>query len=174
MTAIVETGQLNIRPFVIDDAAMMLSLLNDPGWLRFIGDRSVRTMEQARTYLENGALENYRRLGYGFYCVELKSDQTPIGMCGLTQRDYLDAPDLGFALFADYAGHGYAKEAAAAVLHYAKQTLRLKRVLATTRLDNAASIKVLGAIGMQLEQVILHPDGDRELNLFAIDLTREL
>lgn len=174
MRAIIETERLYMRHFVIDDAAMMLALLNDPGWLRFIGERGVNTLQQARSYLENGALENYRRLGFGFYCVELKRDQTPIGMCGMTKRDYLDAPDLGFALFADYAGHGYAKEAAAAVLHYAKQTLRLKRVLATTRLDNAASIKVLVAIGMQLEQVIFHPDGDRELNLFAIDLTREL
>jgi RimJ/RimL family protein N-acetyltransferase len=167
---IIESSRLNLRQISADDAAFMFTLLNDPSWLRYIGDRGVRTLEDARLYILNGAIENYARLGYGFYLVELKDDALPIGMCGLAKRDYLDDADIGFAFLPQYCGQGYALEAAAATLSYARQHLGLQRVLATTRLDNSRSEKLLVALGMQLEKIIPHPDGDRELKLFSIDL----
>lgn len=166
---VLETSRLNLRHLSTDDAAFMLSLLNDPGWLRFIGDRGVRNLDDARLYILQGAMENYARLGFGFYLVELRATGVAIGMCGLAQREYLESPDLGFAFLPEYCGQGYALEAARAVLQYAQTQLQLSRVLATTRLDNLRSSALLEKAGMHLEQIIVHPDGDRELKLFAIN-----
>lgn len=165
-----ETERIRGRYFREEDAAFMLSLLNDPGWLRYIGDRGVRDEEQARQYLLNGAIQNYQRLGYGFYLLELIETNTAIGMCGFAQRDYLDAPDIGFALLSEYAGSGYAFEAAAACLDVARGTLQLGKVLATTRVDNARSSSLLEKLGMHFKENILHPDGDRYLKLYEINL----
>lgn len=166
---ILETPRLILRKMSVDDAAFMLTLLNDPSWLRFIGDRGVRTLDQARDYILQGAMANYARLGYGFYVVELKEMGIAIGMCGLAKRDYLDDADIGFAFLPDYCGHGYAFEAAVATLDFARYQLHLPRVVATTRLDNLPSSKLLEKSGMRLEKKFSHPDGDRELNLYAID-----
>ncbi|MFZ6800875.1 GNAT family N-acetyltransferase [Undibacterium sp. Di24W] len=168
---ILGTSRLSLRQMSVDDAEFMLALLNDPSWLRFIGDRGVRTLEDARDYILQGAMANYARFGYGFYVVELKDAGIAIGMCGLAKRDYLEHADLGFAFLPAYWGQGYAFEAAAATLHYAKQQLHLPRILATTRLDNLSSSKLLEKLGMRLDKIIMHPDGDRELKLYEIDLT---
>ena len=167
---ILETSRLILRQMTVDDAAFMLVLLNDPSWIRFIGDRGVRTLDEARNYILQGAMTNYPRLGYGFYLVELKEAGIAIGMCGLAKRDYLEHADIGFAFLPEYCGQGYAFEAAAATLNYAQQQLHLPRILATTRLDNLSSSKLLEKLGMRLDKVIMHPDGDRELKLYVIDL----
>lgn len=167
---ILETPRLILRQMTIDDAAFMLDLLNDPSWLRFIGDRGVRTLDDARNYILQGAMASYARFGYGFYLVELKDTAMAIGMCGLAKRDYLEHADIGFAFLPAYCGQGYAFEAAAATLNYAKQQLHLPRILATTRLDNLASSQLLEKLGMRLDKIIMHPDGDRELKLYEIDL----
>ncbi|GAB3260210.1 GNAT family N-acetyltransferase [Chitinimonas naiadis] len=148
----------------------MLKLVNEPSWLRFIGDRGVGTLEDARRYILDGPVESYARLGFGFYLVELKETGTVLGMCGLAKRDYLDDVDIGYALLPLYWGHGYVHEAAAAVLRYASLELGLKRVVATTRPDNQASVKVLEKLGLRLVRQFRRPDDDRELLLFAIDL----
>jgi len=167
---ILETTRLNLRYMSANDAPFMLILLNDPSWLRYIGDRGVRNLDHARSYILNGAVENYARLGFGFYLVELKESGTAIGMCGLAKRDYLDHADIGFAFLPAYCRQGYAFEAAAATLQYAQQQLHLPRILATTRVDNLASSKLLEKLGMRLDKIIMHPDGDRELKLYEIDL----
>nr|WP_315476350.1 GNAT family N-acetyltransferase [uncultured Undibacterium sp.] len=167
---ILETTRLSLRQMSVGDAEFMLALLNDPSWLRFIGDRGVHTLDDARNYILLGAMANYARLGYGFYLVELKESGTAIGMCGLAKRDYLDHADIGFAFLPAYCGEGYAFEAAAATLQYAQRQLHLPRILATTRVDNLSSSKLLEKLGMRLDQIIMHPDGDRELKLYEIDL----
>jgi RimJ/RimL family protein N-acetyltransferase len=167
---ILETPRLSLRQMSVDDAEFMLALLNDPSWLRFIGDRGVCTLDDARNYILQGAMANYARLGYGFYLVELKEAGIAIGMCGLAKRDYLDHADIGFAFLPAYCGQGYAFEAAAATLQYAQRQLHLPRILATTRLDNLSSSKLLEKLGMRLDKIIMHPDGDRELKLYDIDL----
>jgi RimJ/RimL family protein N-acetyltransferase len=167
---ILETSRLILRQMHGDDAAFMLRLLNEPSWLRFIGDRGVRSLDDARNYILHGAVASYARHGYGFYLMERKDTGAAIGMCGLAKRDYLEHADIGFALLPEYMVHGYAHEAAIAVVDYAKLSLGLPRLLATTRVDNTSSIQLLEKIGMHFEKTILHPDGDRELNLFSIDL----
>jgi RimJ/RimL family protein N-acetyltransferase len=149
------------------DAEFILKLLNDPSWLRFIGDRGVRTLEDAKAYILRGPVDMYERLGFGFYLVESTESARPYGICGLAQRDYLDTPDLGFAFLPEYCGKGIAYEAAATVLSDAKSTLTLKRVLATTHPDNHDSQKLLAKLGFAFEHVIHRPDGDHDLNLYA-------
>ncbi|MBC3882826.1 GNAT family N-acetyltransferase [Undibacterium sp. LX40W] len=165
-----QTERLRGRHFQEADAAFMLNLLNDPGWLRYIGERGVHDVEQARRYLLNGAIQNYQRLGFGFYLLESIETGAAVGMCGLAQREYLNAPDIGFALLAEYEGNGYAFEAAAACLQFAKNQLHLKSLVATTRLDNERSSRLLEKLGMLFKENMLHPDGDRYLKLYEINL----
>ena len=146
-TNVLETARLRLRPLVAADAPFIVELLNEPGWLRFIGDRGVRDLETARGYIENGPRAMYARLGFGLYCVESR-DGTPLGMCGLLKRDNLEHVDLGFAFLARYQGLGYAREAAAAALAEAR-SLGLAQVAAITDPDNLRSIRLLESLGFQ-------------------------
>lgn len=164
---ILDTERLSVRSMGESDAGFMLALLNDPAWLRMIGDRGIRTEEQARAYIRHGTMASYAQHGFGFWIVELKGEGRPIGMCGLAQRDYLDAPDIGFAFLPQYCGQGYAYESAVAVLHYARAALKLPRVLATTRPYNDSSAGLLARLGMRYDGRIPHPNGEGELMLFS-------
>lgn len=166
---VLETDRLQLRQLTLDDDAFMLRLLNEPSWLRYIGDRDVHTQEDARRYIQKGPLDNYSRLGFGFYLMADRASGTPLGMCGLTQRDYLDHPDIGYALLPEYCGQGYVQEAGFAVLAYARDNLKLPRVLATVRPDNTASIKVLEKLGMQCEGRFHRAEDGRELLRYAIE-----
>jgi RimJ/RimL family protein N-acetyltransferase len=166
---ILETDRLVIRHIVLDDASFMLGLLNDSTWLQFIGDRGVRTLDDAAHYISSGPLDMYSRLGFGFYIVELADSATPIGICGLAKRDYLQDVDIGFAMLPQYAGKGYAYESAKAVLDYAKTQLRLPRLVATTRPENTASAYLLQKLGLKFERVMTLPNHGRALNLFSIE-----
>jgi RimJ/RimL family protein N-acetyltransferase len=163
------TTRLIIRRMRVADAGFMLRLLNEPSWLRFIGDRGVRTIDDAKNYIVQGPAAMYTSLGFGLCIVESKDSVCPMGICGLMRRDYLDAADIGFAFLPAYWGQGYAYEAAAAVLDFAKADLGLTRILATTRLDNVASQKLLEKLGLRFERLMRHPEGDRDLRVYAID-----
>ena len=164
---VVETDRLIVRRMNTDDAEFMLGLLNGPTWLHYVGDRGVKTVEDAQNYILQGPVQSYADRGFGFYVVTLKETDAAIGICGLAKRDYLDDVDIGFALLQQYSGKGYAHESAAAVLDYAKNDLKLKRILATTRLENKNSAKLLEKLGLRFERMIQHP---RELMLFGVDI----
>jgi RimJ/RimL family protein N-acetyltransferase len=163
------TTRLTVRRMSIADAGFILTLLNEPSWLRFIGDRGVRTIDDAKNYIIQGPVAMYASLGFGLCTVELKDSGCPVGICGLMKRDYLDAADIGFAFLPAYWGKGYAYEAANAILNFAKADLGLKRILATTRPENIASQKLLEKLGLRFEGLMRHPDGDRDLRVYAID-----
>jgi RimJ/RimL family protein N-acetyltransferase len=163
------TTRLIVRPMSIADAGFILTLLNEPSWLRFIGDRGVRTIDDAKNYITQGPVAMYASLGFGLCTVELRDSACPVGICGLLKRDYLDAADIGFAFLPAYWGKGYAYEAANAILNFAKADLGLKRILATTRPENIASQKLLEKLGLRFERLMAHPDGDRDLKVYAID-----
>ena len=168
MTAL-ETGRLVIRRLTLDDAGFILNLLNQPAFLQFIGDKGVRTVEDARAYLQNGPIASYERNGYGSYLVELKSGSVPIGICGLLKRDWLEDADVGFAFLPEFGAKGYAFESARAVLDYGRDVLGMNRIVAITSLDNAASIKLLEKLGFVFEGLIRFPDGGEEVRLFATE-----
>jgi RimJ/RimL family protein N-acetyltransferase len=167
---VLATQRLTLRTMCVDDAAFMLDLLNQPSWLRFIGDRGVTNLQQARSYITNGALQSYQRLGFGFYVVELSAQPVPIGICGLTKRDYLPDVDLGYALLPQYWSRGLALEAATGVLEYSRTVLRLPRLAAITSPDNHTSIRLLEKLGLRYEQTIVHPDTHEPLKLFRVAL----
>ena len=150
---VLETERLLLRHFTADDAEFILTLLNEPSFLRYIGDKKVRTLEDAQQYILNGPVASYERNGFGLYRVELNEQHTPIGMCGLLKREELPDPDIGFALLPSFWNKGFAFEAATAVLKQARETLKLPRILAITSLDNEASIQLLERLGFTFERV---------------------
>jgi RimJ/RimL family protein N-acetyltransferase len=164
---ILETARLALRRIGEGDAGFMLGLLNEPSFIRFIGDRGVRTLDQAREYILLGPVASYRRHGFGLWLAELKPQRQPIGVCGLVRRDGLDDADIGFAFLPDYRSRGLATEAASAVMDHARSEFRLDRIVAVVAPDNAASIRVLEKLGLRSEKMIRLPGDEAELNLFA-------
>ena len=167
MSTILETSNLILRKFTIDDAAFMLRLLNEPTWIQYIGDRNVRTVEEAQHYLINGALKSYKDHGFGFYLVIHKGSAAPVGTVGFVKRPFLECPDYGFAFLPEYTGQGYAFEVSAAAMDFAEQILQLNRLEAITTPDNKRSIQLLVKLGFRFKKSI-HVEGE-ELFLFAKD-----
>lgn len=149
-----ETERLLLRPFTTADAPFILTLLNEPSFLRYIGDKKVRNLDDARQYLTDGPIASYHKNGFGLNLVELKETQTSIGMCGLLKRDELPDPDIGFAFLPDFWNKGYAFEAAAAVMNDARERLKLNRILAIVNPDNYASMKLLERLGLSFERLL--------------------
>lgn len=162
------TERLTIRPFTLDDDAFVLALLNDPDWLRYIGDRGVRTREDARRQITDKYLASYTRDGVGLMAVTLHDQPAAIGMCGLIKREGLADVDIGFAFLPAYRAHGYAREAAEAVLAYGRDTLKIQRVVAITLPENVASIRLLEKIGLRFESHVQIPNDDATLALYAV------
>ena len=164
---ILSTPRLRLRLLVPDDAPFIHALVNDPDWLRYIGDRNVRTLDDARGYIANGPAAMFERHGHALFAVELREDATPIGICGILKRDYLDAPDLGFAFLPAYRAQGYAREAAAATLAWGLEAHGFERMLATTALDNEASVRLLEKLGFRFERTARMPGDAHDVRLFA-------
>lgn len=162
-----ETERLFLRGLVVSDAPFILTLLNEPSFLRFIGDKKVRTIQDAEQYILNGPVASYERHGFGLCLVELKQTHTPIGICGLLKRDELPDPDIGFAFLPDFWNKGFAFESSAAVLKDARDRLNLERILAITNQDNEPSIKLLQKLGLQIERVIKMSTDSTELFLLS-------
>jgi RimJ/RimL family protein N-acetyltransferase len=167
---ILETDRLNLRMLSVEDDAFILELVNDPLWLRFIGDRGVRTLEDARDYILRGPVAMYERVGFGLYLVEHKSDGVPLGICGLIKRDGLEDVDIGFAFLPEFRAQGYAYESAAAVLAYGRSVLGLKRIVAITSPDNEQSARLLEKLGFTFEKMIRLPHDSDAVKLFASDV----
>ena len=180
---ILETERLILREMDENDDAFVFDLLNQPSFIKYIGNRNVHSRERAREIIRDRYLAGYREYGYGLWAVELKDDadaeiQNPksktqnslIGMCGFVRRDGLPDADIGFAFLPQFERQGYAFEAARAVMNYGRETLDLKRVLAITSLDNESSMRLLGKLGFRLEGVITLPDSTEEINLFAAEM----
>jgi RimJ/RimL family protein N-acetyltransferase len=170
---ILETDRLILRLQTTDDAAFILELLNDPSWLRFIGDRCVRTLDDARAYILNESVRMYEQFGFCLYLVERKEDHAQIGICGLVKRDSLKDVDIGFAFLPKYWAKGYAYEAASAVMAYGKDTLGLNRIVGITTQDNHASAKLLEKVGLNFEKLVQQPNDAEELKLFVYDRLKE-
>jgi len=164
---VLETERLLLTQLAGRDAEFILGLLNEPSFIRNIGDRGVRTTDDARRYIDDGPVSSYARYGFGLLRVGLREGGAPIGICGVLKRDSLPDPDLGFSLLPSYWSQGYAHEAAGAVMKQARSELGLGRILAITAIDNDASIRLLGKLGFRFERMIRLGDEATELRLFA-------
>ncbi len=166
---VLETTRLILRRLSTEDADFILELVNEPSWLRFIGDKGVRSIADARDYILKGPVKSYERFGFGLYLVELKENGTPIGICGLIKRESLKDVDLGFAFLPKFWGNGYAYESASAVMAYGKSALGLNRIVAVTTPENHSSIKVLEKLGFRFEQMVRLSVDAMEIKLLAHD-----
>ena len=160
------TDRLVLRELELQDAGFILELLNEQSFLRFIGDKGVRNLDDARQYIQKGPRDSYARHGFGLYATCLL-DGTPTGICGLVKRDGLDDVDVGFAFLSRYCLRGFAVESAAAVLAHARRVLGLTRIVAITSPDNVGSIAVLERIGLKFERMIRLQEQSPELKLFV-------
>ena len=167
---ILETERLLIRQLSTEDAGFILELLNEPSFIRNIGDRGVRTIEGANAYIVNGPVASYAKNGFGLYLVKLKETDESIGMCGLIKRDTLEDVDIGYAFLPRFWSKGYAFESARAVKEYAKNTIGLNRIVAIVDPENGGSIRVLEKIGLQFEKMVRLSEDDIDLKLFGTGL----
>lgn len=163
---VAETARLRLHLLEEGDAEFIVDLLNQPSFLRFIGDRGVRTPEDARAYIRNGPVASYAAHGHGLYRVELKDGGTAIGICGLLKRPSLEDVDIGFALLPAYWSMGYAEESARAVLEHAR-LLGLDRIVAITSVDNESSIRLLEKLGFAFERMMKMSEEGPEVRLFG-------
>jgi len=163
---VIQTERLVLRQLEMTDAEFILELLNEAAFLRFIGDKGVRTLSEACEYIQKGPIDSYGRHGFGLYATCL-TDGTPAGICGLVKREGLADVDVGFAFLSRHRSKGYAAESAAAVLDHARRVLRLQRVVAITLPENLGSIAVLEKIGLKFERMVRLSDNGPELKLFG-------
>jgi len=167
---IIETDRLRLRRLSVDDAEFILRLLNEPSFIQNIGDRGVRTVDDARGYIVKGPITSYEKFGFGLWMVETKLPVAPIGICGLLKRDVLDDVDIGYALLPEFWSQGYALESASAVISYAAEKLDLKRVLAVTNSNNQSSIRLLEKMGFKYERMVQLSEDAAEIKLFAAEV----
>ena len=167
---VLETERLALRRLTVEDAEFILQLLNEPSFLRFIGDKGVRTLEEAQEYILTGPMASYEKHGFGLFLASLRESGVPVGICGLLKRDTLRDVDVGYAFLPQFWSRGFAVESASAVIAYGKSAFALTRVVAITDPTNQGSINVLEKLGLKFEQMIrLTPDSE-EIQLFGRDL----
>lgn len=169
---ILDTARLRLREINDADAPFILELLNEPSFIRNIGDRGVRTFEDAREYIRKGPVASYAINGFGLWLVELQATGEPIGMCGLLRRAVLDAPDIGFAFLPAHQSRGYGFESATAVLAHAREVLRLPRVVAIVNADNEVSTRLLEKLGLSFERMVQPFPAEPPLRLYATEPTQ--
>lgn len=157
-----ETERLILSELDDNDAAFMLKLVNSPGWLKYIGDRNIKSIRKAKKYINSNYRKDYPN-GLGLYCMRLKETQEQIGNCGLIVRDILPLPDIGFALLPEYQGNGYVHEAATHIIKQSRALGLVNKISAITVEYNHRSIKLLNKLGLKYKKRITYPGDDEEL-----------
>lgn len=170
MKIVMNTARLNLREIELEDAPFIFELMNEPPWIRFIGDRGIHTLADARGFISDRLRPSYSRDGFGFWLVELAADQSPLGICGLIKRPGLEYVDLGFALRESYWGNGYARESSEAVIDFAREQAGLEMLAAIVNPENERSARLLESLGMRFEEMIQLEGEDIELRLFLREL----
>ncbi len=163
-----ETERLLLKPTSKDDAEFILRLFNTPKWLKYIGDRNVNTVEEARLYIKMRMIPQMERLGFSNYTILRKSDEEKIGICGLYDRAGLDGLDIGFALLPEFEGNGYAFEAALKLKQVAFDEFDITKIQAITSQDNISSQKIIEKLGLKLIGLVKLPNDTEELFLYTI------
>lgn len=163
-----ETERLLMVPTTITDAAFILELFNTPKWIKYIGDRKVRSIEDAENYIRRKMLPQLDKLGYSNYTVIRKEDNIKIGSCGLYDREGLNGVDIGFAFLPEYEKKGYAFESVSKLKEIAVNEFMLVQLSAITIKENTGSQNLLLKLGLQFDKNIRLPDDDEELMLFTI------
>ena len=165
-----ETERLILKPTSEEDAEFIFELLNTPKWIKYIGDRNIKTVENAKDYIKIKMLPQLKRLGYSNYTLIRKSDNHKIGTCGLYDRDGLEGIDIGFAFLPEYERNGYAFESANKLMNAAFNEFEITKINAITVKDNISSQKLLEKLGLKLNGTTKLPDDNEELLLYKIEM----
>jgi RimJ/RimL family protein N-acetyltransferase len=163
-----ETDRLLLKPTSTDDAEFLFELYNTPKWFEYIEDRNIRTVEDAREYIESKTLPQLHKLWYSNYTLIRKSDHKKIGTCGLFDRDGLEGIDIGFALLPEFEGKGYAIESAKKITDLAFNIFGLTELSAITVTQNISSQSLCERLGMVQVGTIKLPGDEEELLLYRI------
>ncbi|WP_454059783.1 GNAT family N-acetyltransferase [Elizabethkingia ursingii] len=158
-----ETERLIIKPITLDDAAFLLDLYNRPKFIQYIGDKNLRSIDDAQTYIQNRFLPQLERSGFGNYTITLKENNETIGAVGIFERDGLPIMDIGYSFLEEYEGKGYAYEAAIKVKKIGMTDFGLEKLSAITSKENVASQKLLGKLGLAYVKDISLPNEDEVL-----------
>ncbi len=163
-----KTKRLRIEKVQLEDVSFIFDLVNSKGWLKYIGDRNVRTNEDAAQYIQTNMIDNYKKQGFGFFKMVLSETNQAIGICGFAKRDYLEHADIGFGLLPEFEGKGYAYEASISMLNYGEKHWQINPVYAITSLENERSQRLLQKLGLH-KKGIISPDGEEKLCLFSTE-----
>ncbi len=163
---VAETERLLVEMIDLDDAPLFFNLMNSAGWQRFIGNRSIDTIDAAEATIEQGYLASYRTHGFGYYKISTRDDLEPVGICGFLKRDTLTNPDFGFAMLPNHEGQGLAFEACHATLNYGERTYGFKELDAITNPTNTRAINLLEKLRFRVAGTFRHEDGDEPLLLY--------
>lgn len=166
---ITETERLRLEEAGPEDALFFMELMNSPGYIAFIGDRGIDSVQKAIGYIQENLVASYDNNGYGLFKMVLKERERAIGICGLLKRAYLEHTDIGYAILPEYEGKGYTFEAAKSIMEYATTILKLHPILGITKKTNRASRRLLDKIGLHETGTIIPPDGNEELLLYATE-----
>ncbi|MET0281192.1 MAG: GNAT family N-acetyltransferase [Steroidobacteraceae bacterium] len=161
------TARLALRRPEPSDAEFILRLVNDPDWLRYIGDRGVRTLEEASAFIDERLLGSFHQHGFGLWVVEPRAGGAALGLCGLLKRDELEHVDVGYAFLPEARQRGYALEAARCAVAFATATLGMRHLVAIVQPANEPSRRVLEKLGMRLQGMIAF--NGRETCLYGLD-----
>ena len=167
---VLETERLRLRKLTIEDSKFILELLNDPSWLNFIGDKGMRTLDDARDYILKNPVAMYERRDFGLYLAELKNEDVSIGLRGLIKRDSLEDVDTRFAFLPKFRRKEYAYEASAAVMDYGRRAFGLNRIVAIASLNNYDSAKLLKKLGFSFERIVKLSNDSERVKLFTSDV----
>lgn len=165
-----KTERLLLRPTSTEDADFILELLNTPKWLKFVGDRNVRTVEEAKVYIEERMLPQLHTHGYSNYTMIRGDDGKKVGCCGLYDREGLEGVDIGFALLPAYENMGYAFEGSSEIMRAAKDHFSIRIIKGITSQEHLASQKLLKKLGMVCIGKVILPDEEEELLVFETAL----
>ena len=165
-----ETERLTLSQLSYDDCKFIFELLNAASFKRYIGDRGIRTLSDAREYMRKGPISSYERHGFGLYLVGKRDDATPLGICGLVKRKEFEFPDLGFAFLEPFWSNGYAYESSIAVIEHAGKELGITHIIAMTDDDNSASVRLLEKLGFHFEHMVRMPNESEEICRYALDI----
>ena len=167
MKKILETERLVLREIdAVVDAPLLLELLNEPAFLRYVGDRGVRTVDDASEYIRSRIVPSYAKNGFGFYVAQLKANGESVGICGLVRRDGMEDVDVGFSTTARHWQRGYGFEAASALMAHGRAVHGLERIVAVADPENAASVALLQKLGLRFAKIIRLPGQERDTGLF--------
>ncbi len=162
------TERLRLRLPRLEDASFIQKLLNDPDWLRNIGDRGVRNTDDAARYIDERLLDSFRRHGFGLWLVESRTGAEPLGLCGLLKRDFIDDVDIGYAFLPGARGQGHAFEAAQCAMRFAREELDHKRVVALVMRENISSVRLLTRLGMVFQREMVDRETPVDLYLWQV------